>query len=143
MLSTVDVADFLYTCETHLSDPGFATEVSDPETSKPRVSVEEIEKIKREYDEKQKSKKAATPTIGTSESKKNGSEESASASQPSPGGSGSASTALAEGRQSHRRFTLHRQYFAMRQDVHRRKENMAKLKEVAPKLPRAPTSRLP
>ena len=61
MLATTSSVDFFYTCEVHLSDPGFASPVAPAETEvgisrKPNVSDEEIKKIKEEWEEKQRRK---------------------------------------------------------------------------------------
>jgi len=64
-----EVTDFLYTCTSHLTDPGFArpapssSSPSSPATSappSPSVSPafqSEVEKVKKEYEEKAKAKK--------------------------------------------------------------------------------------
>ena len=55
--------DFLYTCDTHLSDPGFASQVGNANdgvgaggAKKMGLSPEEIAKVKAEYEERQKKK---------------------------------------------------------------------------------------
>ncbi|KAJ8522953.1 hypothetical protein ONZ45_g515 [Pleurotus djamor] len=61
-LATANATDFIYTCETHLSDPGFATSVGESGDGvagarKIGLSPEEIAKVKEEWEERQKLKK--------------------------------------------------------------------------------------
>ncbi|ORY91743.1 VPS4-associated protein 1 [Leucosporidium creatinivorum] len=67
-LANKEVTDFLYTCTSHLSDPGFArpapsSSSPSPATSAPLSSSaspalqSEVEKVKKEYEEKAKAKK--------------------------------------------------------------------------------------
>lgn len=60
MLATINTVDFIYTCDAHLTDPGFAALVDGSAdsgaTRKPEISAEEIAKLKEEWEEKQKRK---------------------------------------------------------------------------------------
>ena len=70
MLATINTVDFLYTCDAHLSDPGFASQVGATNDAvgaggvrKMGISPEEIAKVKAEWEDSQKKKaeKAAKP----------------------------------------------------------------------------------
>lgn len=59
VLATLNTTDFLYTCDGHLTDRGFATLIEPPQvgtsaTTETKVSDEEIRRIKDEWDERQK-----------------------------------------------------------------------------------------
>ena len=63
MLATINTVDFLYTCDTHLSDPGFASQVGTTNdgvgaggAKKMGLSSEEIAKVKAEWEDRQKKK---------------------------------------------------------------------------------------
>ncbi|KAJ2987861.1 hypothetical protein NUW54_g9301 [Trametes sanguinea] len=63
VLATINTVDFLYTCDTHLSDPGFASQVGTSSdgvgaggAKKMGLSPEEIAKVKAEWEERQKKK---------------------------------------------------------------------------------------
>jgi hypothetical protein len=146
------VVDFLYTCDAHLSDTGFATELVDPASpsasNKEAVSKEEIARIKAEWEAKEARKKEKTKGVATSkESGKNGDakgedekrvedgKNGAGAGSPSPSPSPSATGAAAL---THKRYSLHRNFYAMRQDEHRRRRQTKQIQELAPRLPGAP-----
>lgn len=134
VLATIDVLDFLYACENHLTDPGFASPLPS-EPVKPQVSAEEIARIKKEYEEKQKAKKDKEKADKEKEAK-DGKEEKEKAKSPTPAdtpASPSPSTPT-----THQRYALHRQVYQMRCDDHRKRRNAKQAREVAPKLPIAP-----
>ncbi|KAM0754087.1 DUF1742-domain-containing protein [Meredithblackwellia eburnea MCA 4105] len=70
-LANAEVSDFIYVCNSHLADPGFARPApnvgsSSPSSSPPAspgvsgaVSQAEIDKVKAEYEERQRKKKEA------------------------------------------------------------------------------------
>ncbi|KAI5480358.1 hypothetical protein MNV49_000933 [Pseudohyphozyma bogoriensis] len=64
-LANEGVTDFLYTCESHLKDPGFARPAGSPSTpsstppTTPSVPQSEIDKVKAEYEDKLARKKEA------------------------------------------------------------------------------------
>ena len=143
-LATTNALDFLYACEAHLSDTGFVTELVDP------VSKEEIARVKAEWEakeaarKKEKAKVKATATSkdggkdddgkkdvgGKGEDEKNG--DGAGAGSLSATGSGAAAAP------THKRYSLHRDFYAMRQDEHRRKRQTKQTQELAPRFPGAP-----
>ncbi|KJA24567.1 hypothetical protein HYPSUDRAFT_38618 [Hypholoma sublateritium FD-334 SS-4] len=148
VLATVNAADFLYTCPTHLSDPGFANIVpSEPSSS--TISAEEIAKVKTEWEERQKKKlerekaekEKASDTDDDSKKKSNGQNEKAthaSKSPQTPGSLGTTSPSPSPSLPKHDRYTLHRDFFDMRQSEHRKRRQAAQAKELAPRLPGAP-----
>jgi len=155
-LATANAVDFLYTCEAHLSDTGFATELVDPASAsnKQAVSKEEIARIKAEWEAKEAQKKKAKATVASKESGKDGDEkdvggkgedekrveggkngDSARAGSGSPSLSATGSGAATP---THKRYSLHRNFYAMRQDEHRRRRQTKQMQELAPKFPGAP-----
>ncbi|KAG8956566.1 hypothetical protein FRC04_000044 [Tulasnella sp. 424] len=144
VLATVDVVDFLYTCDNHLSDPGFATLVPS-ETSKPQVSAEEIERVKKEYEEKQKAKKekeeaAKKEAAKEKDGKDKGADPKTAAVPKKSTPPATTPTPPAPSTPSHQKYTLHRQMFQMRLDEHKKRRQAKEVKEVAPKFPIAPRS---
>ena len=157
-LATTNAIDFLYTCEAHLSDTGFATELVDPGAAavKETVSKEEIARIKAEWEAKEALKKAKNKgkdkdkdkdskaksgekgAGGEAEMEENGKKD---AKSPSPPGTfaGSGSSAATP---THKRYSLHRDFFAMRQAEHRSKKQTKQTQELAPRLPGAPRGSL-
>lgn len=155
MLATKDSVDFLYTCDSHLKDPGFATAVGDSSDNvagarKLKLSEEEIQKVKEEYEEKQKLRKEKAKQAAEEASKKEGKDadkekekergkEKDKPSTPSQQPSQSSPSPSATPTPSaHQRYTLHREMFAMRLNVHRKRRQTAQAKEIAPRLPSAP-----
>ena len=152
-LATTNAIDFLYACEPHLSDTGFATELVDPGAAaaaavaaKEAVSKEEIARIKAEWEakearkkEKDKDKSAGKDAGGEAEKEEGGGgkkgAKSPSPSATSPTAAGSGSDAATP---THKRYSLHRDFFAMRQAEHRRKRQTKQTQELAPRLPGAP-----
>ncbi|KAJ7591368.1 AAA-ATPase Vps4-associated protein 1-domain-containing protein [Mycena floridula] len=115
VLATINAVDFVYTCSGHLSDPGFASPIAS-ESSKPALSAEEIAKIKEEYEEKQRKK-------AEKEKEKEKAKVVTPASPATP---------------SHEKFQLHRDFFAMRLQEHRKRRQTAQAKELAPRFPGVP-----
>ena len=89
----------------------------------------EKEKVEKEKAEKQKEK---TDEKGEDKDKKE-KEKAKGPSQSSPSPVPSPSTPL-----SHQRYELHRDIFAMRQGIHRKRKQAVQAKEIAPRLPAAP-----
>ncbi|KAF9569391.1 DUF1742-domain-containing protein [Agrocybe pediades] len=148
VLATAKTIDFLYTCPIHLTDSGFATLCVDE--SKPTISAEEIAKVKVEWEEKEKRKKEKEKEKAKekSDDKEKGKEQkdedkgdTKKESSKSPKIPGSLSTSPTPGTPTatHERYILHRGIFALRQDEHRRRRQAAQAKELAPRLPGAPT----
>lgn len=146
MLATKDTVDFLYTCDTHLSDPGFASLVA-PDVKK--VSEEEIARVKAEWEEAQKRKKEKAKEKEKEKEKdkdkddkdKSKGKEKEKSPDDDPKMPGAISPAPST--PTHQKYALHRDYFAMRQDVHRKRRQTAQAKEVAPRLPSAPHVGMP
>jgi len=148
-LATTNAIDFLYACEAHLSDTGFATELVDPGAAAPKEAVnkEEIERIKAEWEakearkkgkDKDKDKSGGKDAGGEAEMEEGGGKKGAKSPSPSgtsPTAAGSGSGAATP---THKRYSLHRDFFAMRQAEHRRKKQTKQMQELAPRLPGAP-----
>ncbi|KAG8903828.1 hypothetical protein FRB99_002679 [Tulasnella sp. 403] len=135
VLATFDVVDFLYSCDTHLTDPGFATPLPSASSDgppKPQVSTEDIELIKREYEEKKekkgKDKDAEKEDKGKGKEKEKEKDDktgkgpkdagTATSGKSTPSTSTPKTSSPTPSSQPHARFALHRQFFAMRQDEH-------------------------
>ncbi|KAF9008649.1 DUF1742-domain-containing protein [Hymenopellis radicata] len=136
VLATINTVDFLYTCESHLKDRGFASQIQD-EHAAPAASPEEIAKVKAEWEEKQKRKKEkeqekAKGKDKDGDDKDNGDKEKSKS--PAPVSPPAPSTPTA----THQRYALHRDYYAMRQNEHRKRRQTAQAKDLAPQLPSAP-----
>ncbi|KAI9466712.1 DUF1742-domain-containing protein [Lactarius psammicola] len=163
-LATTNAVDFIYTCDAHLADPGFATEIVDPNAPKEVVvSKEEIARVKAEWETKEEARKkkdneakAATGDKGggaaeggagekksDDDDKKKSSDKSPSPSSPVPGSLPSPSAASKSGATpTHKRYSLHRDFYAMRQAEHRRRRQTKQMNELAPRLPGAPRGSL-
>ncbi|KAG1756022.1 DUF1742-domain-containing protein [Suillus lakei] len=146
VLATIDTSDFLYTCTIHLSDHGFATRVLEPENeNKIGISVEEIAKLREEWEEKQRRKKEkekekVDKDKAADEGEKKEDDGKSEKSSKVPGSlptSGSLSP-----RPTHEKYILHRDIFALRVSEHRRRRQTSQAKDLAPRLPGAPSSRL-
>ncbi|KZV90514.1 DUF1742-domain-containing protein [Exidia glandulosa HHB12029] len=135
VLATVNATDFIYTCDMHLSDNGFATRIPEPESpaAKPSVSTEEILKLKKEWEERQKKKDEKEKDKDDKDKDK---KVTSKPSTPTP----VSSPAPAPAPPKHEKYSLHRDIFAMRQTEHRKRRNAAQAKEVAPRIPSAPRS---
>ncbi|KAK7060272.1 hypothetical protein VNI00_001037 [Paramarasmius palmivorus] len=149
VLATINTVDFIYTCPAHLNDPGFATQVGEASDAasgarKMGLSAEEIEKVKKEWEEKQKAKKdkekekekEKTDNDKEKEEKKDDDKKSKETTPKSPPIS-PPSTSPSPG-PTHQRYTLHRDFFAMRLAEHRKRRQATQAKELAPRLPGAP-----
>ncbi|KIJ70471.1 hypothetical protein HYDPIDRAFT_79097 [Hydnomerulius pinastri MD-312] len=163
VLATVDTIDFLYTCPVHLTDRGFASRAPDPEPdTKIGASLEEIAKVKEEWEEKQRKKKEKEKAEREKEKEKgkegkdtdkegkeaedgkkaeSGSTQDKKSASPKPPGSLSSGQST-PARPTHERYILHRDIFALRVADHRRRRQAAQAKDLAPRLPGAPKSTL-
>lgn len=144
VLATINTTDFLYTCLGHLTDSGFASAVveSTDATKKIGLSPEEIAKVKEEWEEQQKRKKEkakAREKESKEGDEKDAKKETESKEAKTPGSWSSGSSTPAPTAPKHERYTLHRDYFAMRLSEHRKKRQAAQAKELAPRLPYAPS----
>ncbi|KAG8796780.1 hypothetical protein FRC12_000030 [Ceratobasidium sp. 428] len=131
VLSTAPVVDWIYTCDTHLSDPGFAALQAPAASPTPSASPEEIAKIKEEWEAKQKIKKEAEKEKEKEDKKddKGGKTKTASPKPASPAPVASGSTTP-----KHDKYILHRQFYTMRLTDHRRQRQKKEVEAVAPKL---------
>lgn len=157
VLATSQSVDFFYACDGHLTDPGFATQIgeSGDGTSGARklgLSEEEIQKVKEEWEARQKQKKEKEKAEKAKEKAKEDEKEkdketdgknkdskkssSTSTSTPSP-------HPTPTPKPVHQRYTLHRDVFAMRLAIHRRRRQTEQAKKIAPSLPSAPHNPLP
>ncbi|KZV65666.1 DUF1742-domain-containing protein [Peniophora sp. CONT] len=141
VLATAKTVDFIYACDTHLSDPGFATRISDISDA----TAEAIAKVKEEYDAAQKAKKKAADK-GKEQKGKEGKEgdgketDAKDARSPSPSTPGALTTASPGATTpKHEKYALHRHIFSMRQDDHRRRRQASEARSLAPRLPGAPS----
>ncbi|KAH8999414.1 VPS4-associated protein 1 [Lactarius akahatsu] len=137
-LATTNAVDFIYACDAHLSDPGFATEIVDPNAPKEAVvSKEEIARVKAEWEAKEEARKkkdnkgkAPSGDKATSHHRHRPSVPGSLPSTPAASSSGTTPT--------HKRYSLHRDFYAMRQAEHRRRRQAKQMQELAPRLPGAP-----
>ena len=120
------------------------------------MSKEEIARVKAEWEAKEAARKKAKEkknggggkdaSAGNGEGEKegggSGKNGSKSPSPPIPGGVSSPSTGAGSGAATptHKRYSLHRDFYAMRQAEHRRKRQTKQMQELAPRLPGAPRS---
>jgi AAA-ATPase Vps4-associated protein 1 len=155
-LATTNAIDFLYACEAHLSDTGFATELVDPgaaaAAAKEAASKEEIERIKAEWEAKEarkkgkdkgkdkdkdsKAKSGGKDAGGEAEMEEGGGKKGAKS--PSPSATSPTAACSGAATPTHKRYSLHRDFFTMRQAEHRRKKQTKQMQELAPRLPGAP-----
>jgi AAA-ATPase Vps4-associated protein 1 len=160
VLATLNTTDFLYTCDGHLTDRGFATLIEPHDAAsgteaKKMVSDEEIHRVKEEWEERQKrarekekekEKETAGGKDANLEGGKDANKESDTKKTPTPKppppppspipvpGSSTASAA----KPTHQRYTLHRDVWSMRLAEHKKKRQTNAVKEVAPRLPMTP-----
>ena len=131
--------DWLYTCDTHLTDPGFATLVVDPApaapVAKPAPSEEELKKIKEEWEERQKKKKDAA--AAATQDRETGKDDAKPAEMENKRPPAQAFTSP-NAEPTHQKYTLHRQIFAMRVNALKKKQQASQAKAVAPRLPIVP-----
>lgn len=119
--------------------------------TKPSVSAEEIAKVKAEWEakqkrkaekakekEKEKEKKDETDDKDKDKDKKDGGSKSSKDSTPPP----KPISPPAPSAPTHKRYTLHRDMFALRQSEHRKRRQAAQAKALAPRFPGAPRSGL-
>jgi len=147
----------LYTCATHLSDPGFATKIVDEPlqspTAAPAVSQEAIDQIKKEWEEKQRKRKEKEKEKekekkqddeeGKAKKDKESNEGTTKKAKTPPGGlSPPASGMSTPATPSHEKYVLHRDVFALRQAEHRRRRQTNQAKDLAPRLPAAPRTNI-
>jgi hypothetical protein len=122
------------------------------------VSKEEIARVKAEWEAKEARKKdkdkdkgkdvktketdksGGKDAEGEGEKEEGGKKGAESPSPPGPGGLPSSPTAAGSGAATptHKRYSLHRDIFSMRQAEHRRKRQTKQMQELAPRLPGAP-----
>jgi len=122
VLATINTTDFLYTCPGHLTDPNFATLLGESGGAKTSgVSAEDIAKVKEEWEARQKIKLEKEKAKGKEKDEKD--TDNPTPLTPTP---------------THQRYSLHRDYFAMRLSDHRKRRQAARAKELAPRLPGAP-----
>lgn len=143
VLATINTTDFLYTCDTHLTDTGFATPVhsdsGDDAKKEPALSAEEIAKVKKEWEDHQKLKEEKE--VAAKEKKKaEGGQEVEDESKPAKKVTTVPGTWMPPPppTPTHQRFVLHRNIFLLRQSDNRRKRQAAQAKSLAPRLPGAP-----
>jgi len=147
VLATAQTVDFLYTCESHLNDPGFATRIADDTPPKPTLSAEEIAQVKGEWEEKQKRKAEKKETEGKKgdDSKDGeGSKDETSTDTPTktpPNVTTPTTPTPTSQRPSHEKYALHRDMYALRTAEHRRRKQTTQAKELAPRLPGVPRSK--
>jgi hypothetical protein len=106
------------------------------------VSKEEIARVKAEWEAKEARKKDSKAK-GTAEGEKkdDGDDKKKSSDKsPSPSVPGSmpSPTAASSATPAHKRYSLHRDFYAMRQAEHRRRRQTKQMNELAPRLPGAP-----
>jgi hypothetical protein len=113
------------------------------------VNKEEIARVKAEWEAKEARKKGKDKETGESggkgaegegEMEEGGKKGAKSPSPPVPGRLPSSPTAAGSGgaTPTHKRYSLHRDFFAMRQAEHRRKRQTKQMQELAPRLPGTP-----
>lgn len=110
------------------------------------MSKEEIARVKAEWEAKEarkkdKDKDGKAKGGGKDAEGEAGNEEEGGkkgAKSPSPSGSSTAAGSGAATPTTHKRYSLHRDFFAMRQAEHRRKRQTKQTQELAPRLPGAP-----
>ena len=154
VLATINTTDFLYTCPVHLEDPNFATLLGDSgdgvsagASKKLGLSAEEIEKVKEEWMERQRKKekgggkeKEKEKETEKEKEKKEGADRATSMDQYKP--ANVAAPAPTSRPATHKRYALHRDFFAMRLTEHRKRRQVAQAKELAPRFPGAPRGAL-
>lgn len=154
MLATINTVDFIYVCDTRLTDPGFATRVdeSGDGAKKLGLSPEEIAKVKEEWEERQKKKQEKIKEKEKEakdkdekdkekdEDKDSKKKEEGKTASKSPPPTTAPSTPAAP---THQRYTLHRDIFSLRLAEHRKRKQTTQARALAPRLPGAPKSPLP
>jgi hypothetical protein len=143
VLATIHTIDFLYTCPGHLTDPNFAILLGESSglgadgSKKSGVSAEEIAKVKEEWEERQRIKAEKAKEKEKKEKEPEEKEKKADDSMDKTSSKTLGSTPSTPA-PTHQRYSLHRDYFAMRLAEHRKRRQTARAKELAPRLPGAP-----
>ncbi|KAI0698629.1 VPS4-associated protein 1 [Cytidiella melzeri] len=156
VLATVNTVDFIYVCDTHLSDRGFASQVGEAGdgvgaggVKKLGLSTEEIAKVKEQWEERHKRKqekgKGKEESKGGDEEDKKEKDAKLDAKSPAPSVTPTFGTTTPNtpSPPAHQRYTLHRDIFAMRLADHRRRKQTTQAQALAPMLPAAPRSAPP
>lgn len=145
VLATINTTDFIYTCDTHLTDPGFASRVGESNDGvegarKLGLSPEEIAKVKQEWEDQQKRKKEKEAAKKKEKDDKESADKEKQEGKEgkAPGAWTAASSSSSRPTPVHQRFTLHRDMFALRLSEHRKRRQAAQAKLLAPRLPGAP-----
>ncbi|KIP09194.1 hypothetical protein PHLGIDRAFT_60761, partial [Phlebiopsis gigantea 11061_1 CR5-6] len=158
VLATINTVDFIYVCDTHLTDPGFASKIGETGdgveangATKMGLSPEEIAKVKAEWEERQakkKEKERAKELEKEKEKEKEGDKDKSKEDKEgkpkehkdsaTPSRTSTPATPPAATQPVYQRYSLHRDIFAMRLAEHRKRRQTAQAKELAPRLPRAP-----
>lgn len=126
------------------------------------MSQEEIARVKAEWEAKEARKKAKgagaakeaggsggppNSTGGEGDKKEEEGKDNDTAKSPSPSFPGalssSSAASSAPATPTHKRYSLHRDFYAMRQAEHRRRRKAKQTQELAPRLPGAPRGLLP
>jgi AAA-ATPase Vps4-associated protein 1 len=107
------------------------------------LSAEEIKKVKEEWEEKQKQKKDKEKDKAKEKEKEKDGSKDKKETTTTDQASTSTPSAPQTPAPAHQRYTLHRDFFAMRLAEHRKRRNVAQAKELAPRLPIAPRDALP
>lgn len=155
-MATANTVDFIYTCDTHLSDRGFASQIGETTDGVPAAGAkkmglneEEIAQVKAQWEERQKRKqekekekkeKEAESKDGDKDKDKESKSETKPKSPSPPSGTTTPSTPAGP---VHQRYTLHRDIFAMRLADHRRRRQTSQAQALVPMLPTAPRSAPP
>lgn len=149
VLATIKTVDFLYTCDAHLSDPGFTSQVGTTNdgvgaggAKKMGLSPDEIAKVKSEWEERHKKKVENAKEKEKEKDKDKGESkeklDNKDSDKKSIPGSLSPSASPAPSTPTHQRYTLHRDVFALRLADHRRHRQAAQAKALAPRFPQVP-----
>lgn len=146
-MATAQTVDFLYTCESHLKDPGFASRIADDPPTKPVLSAEEIAQVKADWEKRQKRKAESAKEKETEKGKgddkdggKSKDESGKDKTTKTPPKVTSPTLSPTPQKPSHEKYALHRDMFALRTTEHRKRRQTAQVKELAPRLPGAPRS---
>lgn len=133
----------MYTCESHLKDPSFASRIEDKSLSKPELtlSADEVAQVKADWEERQKRKSDKAKEKG--EEKGEGDGKDSGKSKDHKDKTATSSTLAPSPQQPpHERYALHRDIFKLRTTEHRKRKQAAQAKELAPRLPGAPNNPL-
>ncbi|KAJ1308606.1 hypothetical protein OPQ81_004304 [Rhizoctonia solani] len=135
VLSTQPVVDFIYTCDVHLSDSGFATLQAPAASPTPSASAEEIAKIKAEWEAKQKKKQEqAEKEKKEGEDKKDGEKDGEKDKVAPPKSASPAPVTSGSTTPKHDKYVLDRGFYTMRLTEHRRRRQQKEVDALAPKL---------